>query len=114
MSSKIVRVFYERCESAAYCAFLRAVRVCRILRSESLLAQAHVCEQTHSATARHEHGAYAECEWHRSGCEADAYSAVRACSHKRMYADRLIARQRDMSMERMRNANGTARDTRIH
>ena len=46
-------------------------------------------------------------------CEADAYCAVRACSHKRMYADRLIARQRDMSMKRMRNANGTAQCVRL-
>ena len=46
-------------------------------------------------------------------CEADAYCAVRACSHKRMYADRLKARQRDMSMKRMRNANGTAQCVRL-
>ena len=46
-------------------------------------------------------------------CEAVEYCAVRACSHKRMYADRLITRQRDMSMERMRNANGTAQVARL-
>ena len=46
-------------------------------------------------------------------CESVAYSAVRACSHRRMYADRLIARQRDMSMERTRNANGTAQVARL-
>ena len=32
-----------------------------------------------------------------------------ACSHKRNYANSHIARQRDMSMERKRNANDTAR-----
>ena len=46
-------------------------------------------------------------------CESVAYCAVRACSHKRTYADRLIARQRDMSMERIPNANGTAQDARL-
>lgn len=36
---------------------LRAVRGWSILRGGSLLTQAHLCDQPHSATARHEHGA---------------------------------------------------------
>ena len=57
MSSKIVRVFNERCEADAYCA----VRAC-----------SHKRMYADRLITRHEHEAHAECEWHRSMCEADS------------------------------------------
>ena len=51
------------------CVFLQAVRGCRIRRGGSLLTQAHLCRQTHSATARHEQCGTAACEWHRDKLE---------------------------------------------
>ena len=39
----------------------------------SLLTKPHILRTDDSATARHEHGAQAECEWHREETELCAY-----------------------------------------
>ena len=63
------------------------------------------CEQT---ITRHEHGALAECEWHREETELCAYlravpdganGRLGACSQSRTFCEQTIARQRGSEHE---------------